>query len=34
MRSKTLASIAVTAGLALAVTACGANTSSDTGGQH
>ncbi|MDX8146120.1 substrate-binding domain-containing protein [Lentzea sp. BCCO 10_0061] len=32
MRSKTLASIAVTAGLALAVTACGANTSSNTGG--
>ncbi|MFJ5992574.1 substrate-binding domain-containing protein [Lentzea sp. NPDC092896] len=32
MRSKTLASIAVTAGLALAVTACGANTSSSTGG--
>jgi D-xylose transport system substrate-binding protein len=32
MRSKTLASIAVTAGLALAVSACGANTSSGTGG--
>ncbi|SEQ71551.1 monosaccharide ABC transporter substrate-binding protein, CUT2 family [Lentzea xinjiangensis] len=32
MRSKTLASIAVTAGLALAVSACGANTSSNTGG--
>ena len=32
MRSKTLASIAVTAGLALAVSACGANTSSTTGG--
>ena len=32
MRSKTLASIAVTAGLALAVSACGANTSSGNGG--
>ncbi|WP_434448068.1 sugar ABC transporter substrate-binding protein [Lentzea sp. E54] len=32
MRSKSLASIAVTAGLALAVSACGANTSSGTGG--
>ncbi|USX48122.1 sugar ABC transporter substrate-binding protein [Lentzea sp. HUAS12] len=32
MRSKTLASIAVTAGLALAVSACGANSSSGTGG--
>src|ERR1041384_6567087 len=32
MRSKTLASIAVTAGLALAGSACGANTSSGTGG--
>ncbi|MDX8029687.1 substrate-binding domain-containing protein [Lentzea sp. BCCO 10_0856] len=32
MRSKTLASIAVTAGFALAVSACGANTSSNTGG--
>ncbi|SDH13955.1 D-xylose transport system substrate-binding protein [Lentzea fradiae] len=32
MRSKSLASIVVTAGLALAVSACGANTSSDNGG--
>ncbi|MET9229656.1 substrate-binding domain-containing protein [Lentzea sp. NPDC003310] len=32
MRSKTLASIALTAGLALAVSACGANQSSNTGG--
>ncbi|MGW4209359.1 sugar ABC transporter substrate-binding protein [Lentzea sp. NPDC004789] len=32
MRSKSLASIAVTAGLALAVSACGANTSSGNGG--
>ncbi|KOV79139.1 sugar ABC transporter substrate-binding protein [Nocardia sp. NRRL S-836] len=32
MRSKSLASIAVAAGLALAVSACGANTSSGTGG--
>jgi D-xylose transport system substrate-binding protein len=32
MRSKSLASIAVAAGLALAVSACGANTSSNTGG--
>ncbi len=32
MRSKSLASIAVTVGLALAVSACGANTSSGTGG--
>ncbi|GGU52566.1 sugar ABC transporter substrate-binding protein [Lentzea flava] len=32
MRSKSLASIAVATGLALAVSACGANTSSNTGG--
>ena len=32
MRSKSLASIAVATGLALAVSACGANTSSGTGG--